>query len=393
LDLHGFQGLQPSEAEDLFTIDTPADWNLPPKEEPVAPKPAAKPAAKPATTKPPAKPAAQPAKPTTKPAAKPAAKPDTASKPPLPRPLVNPITKPEVSQPPAAKPAEAKPSAKPQAPAPAKPAEPVKPAAPVQPEEEMTVHAGEAAKDSADKDDEKDSNSTETSESEETSSGRVDLKVPLNIAGKSQAIGYPAAGRLENASSLNVGSKAYIIKYPAQKQYFGTRLLVEFIQRMGNLVLKYMPAYQILIGDLSDKNGGRQISGGKREHASHQSGLDADISYLTKAHVPAESIVGNRGAFLKSKLHVGEQWRLFKETVASGRVSRYFVNSSVKVGFCRYAREVGEYNANKSALKHLMIEHGHITHFHIRLRCPTDSPRCMPEGPIRQVGKDREAGC
>ena len=420
-DPHDFQGFPPKTVNELFEKKTPPEWLVPmtekQKEEARKEEGKNKPTAKPspaANSKPPVKPSPTAApKPTVKPVT---AKPQSGVTPktsPTAKPIAKPTAKPvnTGNSPSLIPPAAAATTVKKPTPNPS-PAAAGKP--PVTPAKSPTAATGNgssgggpqkrkptpaptakpvskpsASPSPAPVKDKKEDTKTNSN----SNATIVDLKVPLAIAGKSQAIGYPAAGSLENASKLDLESTSYHVKRPEQKQYYGTKLLVEFLKRMGNLVLKYLPAYKILIGDLTDINGGRQIAAGRMEHSSHQNGLDADLNYLTIAHAPGVSLVGKRGAFLRSRLHDDAQWDLFKELSNSGLVSRIFVNRSVKIGFCKLAQEKGEYASNKSALKQLMIESGHDMHFHLRLRCPADSPRCLKEGPIAQGGRDRSTGC
>jgi penicillin-insensitive murein endopeptidase len=57
-------------------------------------------------------------------------------------------------------------------------------------------------------------------------------------------------------------------------------------------------------------------------------------------------------------------------------VERIFVNPGIKRAACQEAR------GDRSWLRKLRPWWGHDAHFHVRIRCPADSPECTTQKPI-----------
>jgi len=58
------------------------------------------------------------------------------------------------------------------------------------------------------------------------------------------------------------------------------------------------------------------------------------------------------------------------------QVERIFVNPAIKKALCRYN------GADRTWLNKVRPIWGHDYHFHIRMRCPADSPDCRPQDPV-----------
>jgi penicillin-insensitive murein DD-endopeptidase len=56
-------------------------------------------------------------------------------------------------------------------------------------------------------------------------------------------------------------------------------------------------------------------------------------------------------------------------------VERIFVNPAIKVALCRGA------GSDRAWLEKVRPWWGHDYHFHVRIRCPADSPTCKPQPP------------
>jgi penicillin-insensitive murein endopeptidase len=56
-------------------------------------------------------------------------------------------------------------------------------------------------------------------------------------------------------------------------------------------------------------------------------------------------------------------------------VQRIFVNPAIKKALCREA------GSDRAWLEKVRPWWGHDYHFHVRLRCPSDSPECKPQPP------------
>jgi penicillin-insensitive murein endopeptidase len=130
-------------------------------------------------------------------------------------------------------------------------------------------------------------------------------------------------------------------------------------------------------------------------HASHQVGLDADIwltpmpaRELTRAEreeMSATMIVAADRKDVDPKIWTPAHGALIKAAAEDPQVQRIFVNPAIKRALCREA------GADRSWLTKVRAYWGHDYHFHVRIRCPADSPDCKPQEPVpagEGCGKD-----
>lgn len=199
------------------------------------------------------------------------------------------------------------------------------------------------------------------------------------IASAPQAIGGYTLGCLAGAAPLALNGPGYQVMRPSRGRYFGHPELIEFVRWLGNRALSRTGS-GILIGDLAQARGGPMTSG----HASHQSGLDADIWYLSapdrllssddRETLSAVSMVSANG------LATTERWtadhaELLRIAASHPQVERIFVNAAVKRELCKTV--VGE----RGWLSKIRPWWGHDHHFHVRLACPGDSLNCRAQVP------------
>ena len=188
------------------------------------------------------------------------------------------------------------------------------------------------------------------------------------VLGPPQAIGSVSAGCLRGAVSLALRDKAYRIAFPQRRRYFGHPQLAAYLKRLVRRA-QHRGLAPLVFGDLASPRGGPFESG----HSSHQNGLDVDIWYTAGAS-PLPMVE------LKSRA-LTAHWspavaRLLRLASQDARVSRIFVNPSIKRHLCR---RVG---GNRGWLRKLRPWWRHHKHFHVRLRCPADSPECKAQAPL-----------
>lgn len=149
----------------------------------------------------------------------------------------------------------------------------------------------------------------------------------------------------------------------------------------------------LYVGDISQPRGGPMTSG----HSSHQIGLDADIWMLppkrlnlTRAERESISSIPVR---TEDQTRINENWTaqhaaLLKAAASDPRLDRLFVAAAVKIELCRTASR-----ADRAWLQKIRPIYGHETHFHIRLKCPADSPECRTQTPtVAELSKGGD-GC
>lgn len=200
-----------------------------------------------------------------------------------------------------------------------------------------------------------------------------------------EAIGDYSAGCLQGARALPLDGKGFQVMHPQRLRYFGHPRLLGFITRLGR---EYHAAGHgvLLIGDLSQPRGGKARGG----HASHQNGLDVDIWYWQppyakkrslsaqeREQLGARSILDGRAGRIRAA-HAPAVTTALRITAEQPEVDRVFVNPIIKRQLCE---EAGD---ERAWLRKIRPWYGHDDHFHVRLKCPGDSPACEAQAAIAQ---------
>ena len=206
---------------------------------------------------------------------------------------------------------------------------------------------------------------------------------------KTQAFDSPDEGHLENPTSLleyqeKNSPTGFVVKYPADKKYYGTYELVYLIAKMGAFTKKVLPQTDLLVGPLSDANGGPQAKGQK----SHQNGLDADFAFYMRGQKASEpNAVAASGGKVSSNFMLEEQWMLFKYIVTARvndgiAIDRIFIDGTLKQALCQYAIKKEELKRDTKSgpafetLRRLRLWKSHANHYHVRIKCPQGKVGC-----------------
>ena len=194
-------------------------------------------------------------------------------------------------------------------------------------------------------------------------------------AGPPAAIGEAANGCLAGALALPAEGKGFVQIRRERQRQFGHPETLDFVRDLGAAQGGRTGRY-VMIGDLSQPRGGLMSS----SHRSHQNGLDLDVWFLL-ADSPAQaqrdypeaaappSMVHDEGLALNG-LWGTDQRLLLKLAAEDARVERIFVNPAIKQRLCDSER------GDRGWLRKLRPWRGHDAHFHVRLKCPKDSPDC-----------------
>ncbi|MDX1496100.1 MAG: penicillin-insensitive murein endopeptidase [Salinisphaeraceae bacterium] len=192
-----------------------------------------------------------------------------------------------------------------------------------------------------------------------------------------QAVGKYANGCLLGGEALPDSGPGYQAVRLGRKRNFGHPEMVDYIQQLGVRVADRKLGI-MLVADMAMPRGGRFTSG----HASHQSGLDADIWLrLGAPKLPASQRQGYndvRAVLLvdRRRLEVTPsfEWKhaeLIRQAALDDRVARIFVHPAIKKNLCERRWET-----SRSWLRKVRPWWGHDSHFHVRLRCPAGSTNC-----------------
>jgi penicillin-insensitive murein endopeptidase len=201
-------------------------------------------------------------------------------------------------------------------------------------------------------------------------------------AGPALSIGTTSCGCLQGAATLAASGPGYEVLRLGRNRRFGHPTLVAYVRRLG-ATAKAAKLGPVLVGDLSQPCGGPTPSG----HRSHQTGLDADIGFVAPAGVRAGRLSASAReqlsplAVVDAKTHQKTSaWTpkvadLLALAAADSAVDRIFVDPAIKQIMCEGA------NAKAPWQSRLRPWWNHHDHFHVRLKCPADSPLCVPQEP------------
>jgi penicillin-insensitive murein endopeptidase len=201
--------------------------------------------------------------------------------------------------------------------------------------------------------------------------------------GAALSIGTCSCGCLQGAATLPVSGRGYEALHLGRNRRFGHPLLISYIEHLAASV-KAARLGPLVVGDLSQPRGGPTPSG----HRSHQTGLDADIGYVAPTGLRAGHLSARERerlgppAVVDIKTHAPTPaWtpkilRLLALAAGDPAVDRIFVEPGIKKMLCEApATATAPWQAR------LRPWWGHHDHFHVRLRCPPDSPLCVPQDP------------
>lgn len=201
---------------------------------------------------------------------------------------------------------------------------------------------------------------------------------PGPTGGKPVSIGFYSKGCISGAAQLPETGQTWQAMRLSRNRHWGHPELVSFL--IGLSQAARQAGWQgLYIGDMGQARGGPMTSG----HASHQSGLDADIWMLPpqslkltvaqREKISSQSVV-NKAGTAPSALWSGSHMAIIRAAARDPRVERIFVDPVAKVAMCQ--TETGD----RSYLRKIRPLGGHDYHFHVRLSCPAGSV-CQQQDP------------
>jgi penicillin-insensitive murein endopeptidase len=193
------------------------------------------------------------------------------------------------------------------------------------------------------------------------------------------AIGQPGAGCVQGAVALPLHGSGFIVVRPERHRQFGHPSLIAYLRKLAALARKDQLGL-LAVGDLGQPRGGPTPSG----HRSHQNGLDVDLWYgpPAKSFVPGKTPTPPAPSVVDMRTNkMLPAWnsrvaRLLEAAASTSAVDRIFVHPAVKRALCEDKARRGPW------LARLRPWWGHQDHFHVRLRCPEDSPDCTVPQPL-----------
>lgn len=200
--------------------------------------------------------------------------------------------------------------------------------------------------------------------------------------GRPASIGSAANGCLSGGVAMPISGPGWEVLRPDRNRFWGNPALISFLLEK---VKETRKLGTILIADIAQPRGGHMVFG----HGSHQTGVDVDILFhLADGPIPADQRADPHLDGLVMVTPEGrtdpEKWgasqrALVKIFAKDPRVERIFVNPVIKRALCETA------GSDRDWLRRVRPWWGHQEHFHVRLKCPANSPRCIP-GPALPPG-------
>jgi penicillin-insensitive murein DD-endopeptidase len=189
--------------------------------------------------------------------------------------------------------------------------------------------------------------------------------------GPARAIGTYGAGCITGAVALPLGGAGFVVAKPERKRVFGHPLLIAMIESVGK-ELSQLGLARLVVGDLGQPRGGPAPTG----HASHQTGLDVDLFFAPPKAKEAMSMIDDAAQKPIAAFDAAVA-RVIALVAGDARVERLFINPILKRALCERTP-----TAERAWLRKVRPWYGHADHFHVRLACPADSPKCEPQAPL-----------
>lgn len=197
-----------------------------------------------------------------------------------------------------------------------------------------------------------------------------------------RSIGSYAKGCLAGGRALPATGPAWQAMRPSRNRAWAHPALIALIERLA-ADAKGDGWTGLLVGDIAQPRGGPMLTG----HASHQTGLDADI-WLTpmperalsreeRESLGAVSMLRDGTREVDPALFTGAQEALIQRAAGYPEVARLFVHPGIKQALCARAAP----GSDRGWLTKVRPWYGHDAHFHLRLACPTGQPSCQDQEP------------
>nr|WP_240722357.1 penicillin-insensitive murein endopeptidase [Poseidonocella sp. HB161398] len=202
----------------------------------------------------------------------------------------------------------------------------------------------------------------------------------------------PSGGASRSYGSYAKGCASGLVELPetgptwqamrlSRNRNWGHPQTVSFIEDLSAQAAKQPGWAGLYVGDIGQPRGGPMKSG----HASHQMGLDVDIWMLPPKRLdlsaPQRESISSISVKSSDQRHVSGNWSpqhaaVLEAAARDPRVDRIFVTAPAKIAMCQNAKP-----SDTAWLQKIRPYWSHDYHFHVRLKCPADSPGCVTQRP------------
>ena len=233
-----------------------------------------------------------------------------------------------------------------------------------------------------------DKTSSQTAKASISTQGSNDNRVAKEVFGR---VATSSSGRPQSFGGYARGCQAGAVQLPqtgptwqamrlSRNRNWAQPQTVDYIQDLSRFAATQSGWSGLYVGDMSQPRGGPMLTG----HASHQTGLDADIWMLppnrlnlSAAERESLSSISMRrasGAFVNSSW-TPQHEAILKAAASDPRVARIFLFPGAKVEMCKNA------TGDRSWLRKIRPWWGHHYHFHVRINCPAGAAGCEDQAP------------
>jgi penicillin-insensitive murein DD-endopeptidase len=199
--------------------------------------------------------------------------------------------------------------------------------------------------------------------------------VKLPAVSPPAAAGFYSKGCVTGAIAVPIDGPAWQVMRLSRNRRWGHPDLIKIVERLA-LDGKKVGWNGLLVGDISQPRGGPMLTG----HASHQIGLDADI-WLTpmpdrrlsedeREKLSATSMLKGNGLYVDPDIWTPGQMAILKTAASYSQVERILVHPGIKKKLCDTVK------GDRAWLAKVRPYWGHNYHFHMRIKCPPESPNC-----------------
>src|SRR5580692_11656585 len=196
----------------------------------------------------------------------------------------------------------------------------------------------------------------------------------LPAAMPTRVVGFYAKGCIAGAQALPINGETWQVMRLSRNRNWAHPDMVALLERLSAKVHKDAGWPGILVGDMSQPRGGPMLTG----HASHQIGLDADIwlrpmpdhelTRQEREEMSATMVVADSRKDVDPKVWTPAHFNIIKAAADDPLVERVFVNAAIKKKLCEAA------GTDRAWLQKVRPYWEHDYHFHVRIKCPDDSP-------------------
>ncbi len=162
-----------------------------------------------------------------------------------------------------------------------------------------------------------------------------------------RAIGQYDRGCVAGAAKLPMNGPGWQVMRLSRNRYWGHPVLLSYLGKLASDSQRLDGSPGILVGDMAQPIGGPLLGG----HASHESGLDADLWYMPmpghtlsieeREQTSASSVVNPATLTADKALWSQAQVKLLRRAASYPEVARIFVHPAVKKALCEAAGQTG----------------------------------------------------